>query len=173
VLEARGGLPFVAEDLGIVTREVEALRDRFGLPGLRVLQFAFDGEPVRNTHLPHRYPQHCVAYTGTHDNDTATGWFRSAPAGVRARVRAFGVEPADPAWGLIRLAMASAAALAVVPLQDVLGLGSSARMNTPGTPRGNWTWRVNGSALTPSVARRLSELTHATGRAAPDWPGQA
>jgi 4-alpha-glucanotransferase len=171
---ALGGLPFVAEDLGIVTPEVTALRERFGLPGLRVLQFAFDGDPESNPHLPHLHPRHCVVYTGTHDNDTARGWYRTAPVPVRRQVRNYAGGGAEGIHrALIRLAHTSVAAMAIVPLQDVLGLGSAARMNRPGTPRGNWIWRFRHGSLNPAVADWLGELTHATGRAATRWPEQA
>lgn len=167
---ALGGLPFVAEDLGVVTPEVTALRERFDLPGLRVLQFAFDGDPERNPHLPHLYPRRCVVYTGTHDNDTALGWYRAAPGSVRRRVRGYVGGTDGIHRALIRLAHTSVADIAIVPLQDVLGLGSAARMNRPGTPRGNWTWRLRPGHLNPAVADGLGELTIASGRAAPRWP---
>jgi 4-alpha-glucanotransferase len=171
VRKAEGGLPFVAEDLGIVTPEVTALRERFGLPGLRVLQFAFDGDPQRNPHLPHLYPRHCVVYTGTHDNDTTQGWYRGASPQVRRRVLDYaGGDAGGIHQALIRLAHASVADLAIVPLQDVLGLGVAARMNTPGTPRGNWVWRFQGGALRPQLADWLGEVTAGAGRAASRWP---
>ncbi len=172
--KALGGLPFVAEDLGIVTAEVTALRERFGLPGLRVLQFAFDGDPERNPHLPHVYPRHCVVYTGTHDNDTARGWFAGLSALQRRRVLAYaGGGPAEIHRSLMRLALASVADLAIVPLQDVLGLDNRARMNVPGTPRGNWTWRVPDHYPARRLAEALGLLTEASGRAAPRWPAPA
>jgi 4-alpha-glucanotransferase len=168
--EGLGGLPLVAEDLGEITPEVEALRDRFDLTGMRVLQFAFGGDPGSEFHLPHRYINHCLAYTGTHDNDTAIGWFQAEPTGntlVQARhlfertfaLRYLGTEGAEFHWDLIRAAMASVADTVVVPLQDVLGLDARARMNTPGTPDGNWTWRFPAGALTKGVTARLADLT--------------
>ncbi len=158
-------LPLVAEDLGFITPAVEALRDRFGLPGMRILQFAF-GEGPENEHLPHNHPRRCVVYPGTHDNDTAVGWYRSAPRRVRRHLRRYvGVRRiADPAWTLIRLALASVAELAVIPVQDLLSLGSEARMNVPGRPDGNWRWRLEPGALTPALADRLGEMTELYGR---------
>jgi 4-alpha-glucanotransferase len=165
-----GGLPLIAEDLGEITTEVEALRDRFDLPGMRVLQFAFGGDPGSEFHLPHRYVRHCIAYTGTHDNDTAVGWYRSDHAGgtqdearhsfERSFARRYlGTDGTEFHWDLIRAAMASVADTVIVPLQDVLGLDSRARMNTPGTPTGNWTWRFSEGRLTPDLGTRLADLT--------------
>src|SRR5262249_16346447 len=141
--EGLGGLPIIAEDLGEITAEVEALRDRFDLPGMRVLQFAFGGDPGCEIHLPHRYINHCVAYTGTHDNDTSAGWFHTAhvestqsPEQVAAErafaLRYLGTDGSEIQWDLIRIAMASVADTVIVPLQDVLGLDSIGRMNVPG-----------------------------------------
>ena len=142
-------LPLVAEDLGVITPPVERLRDELGLPGMVVLQFAFDGNP-RNPHLPQHHRELQLVYTGTHDNDTAVGWFRSQPRP--------GLDPAEPNWSVIRMAYESRAALAVVPAQDVLGLGSEARMNTPGRGEGNWSWRLEPGQLTRQHALRLREL---------------
>ena len=137
-----GSLPFIAEDLGVITPDVEALRDGFCLPGMRVLQFAFGGGP-ENAFLPHNYVRNAVAYTGTHDNDTTVGWFAALDG--KQRKQATDYAPglaADPAGELTRLAWQSVADLAITPAQDVLRLGSEARMNTPGTSAGNWTWRL-------------------------------
>jgi 4-alpha-glucanotransferase len=163
-----GALPFVAEDLGLVTPEVTALRERLGLPGMRVLQFAFGEEP--NEHLPHRFVRNSVVYTGTHDNDTILGWLRSrlprrraARELSRARERALryaGSDGKEPHWDFIRLALSSVANTALVPLQDVLGLGSRARFNTPGTVTGNWQWRVSHEQLHPAAFDRLASLCH-------------
>jgi 4-alpha-glucanotransferase len=164
--EELGELPLVAEDLGLITREVEVLRDELGLPGMRVFQFAF-GDDDRNPHLPANHPENSVAYTGTHDNDTSLGWLREgASREERDRVGRL-VDPAgvDAHWGMIRAVFASRARFAVVPLQDVLGLGSEARMNTPGTSEGNWEWRLPEGALTQDLQRRLRKLTVATSRA--------
>ncbi len=170
-----GDVPVLAEDLGVITPEVEALRDRFGLPGMRVLQFAFQGGDD-NPHLPHNYPSHgrVVAYTGTHDNDTTLGWFRNAPPSERERARGYlsphgiGVDrDEDAPWALIRLAVGSPARLATIPLQDILSLGDEARMNRPGRPEGNWTWRCPSGALTAALAGRLRTLAAESGRVAP------
>jgi 4-alpha-glucanotransferase len=137
-----GELPLVAEDLGIITNDVRALRDRFDLPGMVVLQFAFDGSPD-NPHLPQNHRQRVVAYTGTHDNDTTVGWYGGLDAGARAtveRLLGIGHEPKVPEF-LIEAAYGSRAVLAVIPMQDLLALDSTSRMNTPGTAAGNWQWR--------------------------------
>lgn len=172
-----GALPFVAEDLGLVTPEVKALRERFGLPGMRVLEFAFDDGEDGRVYLPHHYDPHTVAYTGTHDNDTLLGWFAErAPRGDakrsaalrrrRARVLDYlGGKPDQLPWALIAVLQRSAANTVIVPLQDLLGLDARARMNTPGTPTGNWRWRVSPGALTPPLLARLGALTVATERA--------
>jgi 4-alpha-glucanotransferase len=137
-------LPLIAEDLGVITPAVEALRDAFGLPGMKILQFAFDGDPA-NPYLPANIRgRHWVVYTGTHDNATTVGWWRSLDEGGRRRVaEAVGAPITAPAWQLLELALASAADLAVVPLQDLLELDDRARFNTPGTSVGNWTWRLD------------------------------
>jgi 4-alpha-glucanotransferase len=156
-----GDLPLIAEDLGVITPAVRRLRDDLGLPGMRVLQFAFDGNPA-NPHLRERHPEHAVVYTGTHDNDTARGWFESLSPEERERT---GLEPAEPHWSLIELAWQSRARLAIVPAQDVLGLRSEARMNTPGREQGNWTWQLEPGSLTTALAARLKAATAAAGRA--------
>jgi 4-alpha-glucanotransferase len=143
---------------------VHALRERFGLPGMRVLAFAFGGDG--SDYLPHRYPRKTVVYTGTHDNDTTVGWFSSLRAAERARVlRYVGGSGREIHWDLIRLASMSVANLALFPLQDVLGLGSAARMNSPGTTRGNWGWRFQSKQLSRPLAERLGELTRTYERA--------
>lgn len=140
-LRTFGSLEVVAEDLGVITPEVEALRDGFALPGMRVAQFGFDGDP-RNLHLPHNWVARCVGYTGTHDNDTTAGWFAHLDEAARRRVADYvGAAPADAVGGLIRTVLESVAVLAIVPMQDLLGLGTEARMNTPGKIEGNWAWR--------------------------------
>ena len=160
-------LPFIAEDLGVITPVVEALRDRFGFPGMRVLQFAFDGD-ARNPHLPHNYPRDCVVYTGTHNNDTTAGWFSGiADYGQRGRVFQYLGREADDGqihWHLVGLAMASAADLAIFPLQDLLGLDSESRMNLPGTAEGNWRWRCLPGMLSEGLKARLRQLTIACER---------
>jgi 4-alpha-glucanotransferase len=150
-----GSLPVVAEDLGVITPAVERLRDELGLPGMAVLQFAFDGNP-RNPYLPEHHRERQLVYTGTHDNDTAVGWYRAQPKAE--------LDPAEPHWSLIRMAYESRAAVAIVPAQDVLGLGSEARMNTPGRGDGNWSWRLRSGELTADHAERLRELGRKTGR---------
>ena len=168
------GLPFLAEDLGLVTPEVRALAEHFGLPGMRVLQFAF-GEGA-DQYLPHRYPSNCAVYTGTHDNDTAVGWFEAlapTPEGRRERRRVLdylGSSGRQVHWDLIRVASMSVADLAIFPLQDLLGLGTRARMNVPGTVEGNWSWRFDEQDLTPAVAEQMGKLTALYGRA-PAAPG--
>ncbi len=154
-----GELPIIVEDLGLITPEVDALRDELGYPGMRVLQFAF-GDDARNPYLPHNYVQNTVAYTGTHDNETTRGWYASQPEIVRHRVRVYlARDGSDIAWDLIRLAWQSVAAIAIAPLQDVLDLGNEARMNFPGRADGNWRWRVRAEQLTTDVAQRLAELS--------------
>jgi len=156
-----GPLDVVAEDLGVITEPVVRLRKELRFPGMVVLQFALGGDPD-NPHLPRNHEEQSVAYTGTHDNDTSLGWWRSLSADDRAVAD---LDPADPAWSLVRRAWASRAALAIAPLQDVLRLGSEARMNLPGSEDGNWTWRFDAKALTPELARDLRELSERTGRA--------
>src|SRR5262249_41404327 len=139
--------PLIAEDLGVITPEVERLRDRFDLPGMRILQFAFDGSAA-NPYLPHNHVRNCVVYTGTHDNDTTRGWSDSLDAQTRTRIADyFGVGTEALPRTLVRSALGSVAQLAVVPLQDLLGLDSRARMNTPATTRGNWTWTFSWDQL--------------------------
>jgi 4-alpha-glucanotransferase len=149
-----GRLPFLAEDLGIITDDVTTLRKTLGLPGMRVLQFGF--EDPRSPHAARNLTPDVVVYTGTHDNDTARGWFAGLDPAVRRRVsETLGGGVDEVAWGLIRMAMISAAQAAIVPLQDVLDLGSDARMNTPGVAEGNWTWQAPPGSLTESLARRF------------------
>jgi 4-alpha-glucanotransferase len=162
---AMGELPLVAEDLGVITPDVDDLRRAFDLPGMRVLQFGFDGLPG-NPHLPHNYTRHTVAYTGTHDNDTTLGWYRTLDQATRARVDAYlGCRPGDMPLALVRAVLASVAELAVVPAADILGLGAEARFNTPGTVGGNWNWRLPHAALTAELASRHARLNHQYGRA--------
>jgi 4-alpha-glucanotransferase len=168
VRSALGGLPVIAEDLGLVTPEVEALRLRYRLPGMRVLQFAFAGA-VEARFLPHRYDRNTVVYTGTHDNDTTRGWFASmTPPERRMLDRYLGreVREEDASWELVRLAWASVADLAVAPLQDLLSLGGEARMNLPGSATGNWRWRLLPGQLADATLDRLAELTATYGREA-------
>ncbi len=153
-----GALPLVAEDLGLITPEVHALRDKYGLPGMKVLQFAFDGG-AKNPYLPHQHEHNCVVYTGTHDNDTTLGWFQSLPPEQKQYVDDYLGVPGEPMpWPLIRAALASVAHLAVIPMQDILMLGGEARMNTPGTIKGNWRWRFSWDQVTPDLSERLRHL---------------
>lgn len=162
--EEFGELPLVAEDLGVITEDVEALRRRFHLPGMRVLQFAFSGEGD-NPHLPHMHERDSVVYTGTHDNDTSLGWFMSLETAARSWVELFlRYTPGCMPDALIREALGSVGRLAVLPVQDILRLGSEARLNTPGTAVGNWAWRMSSEALTPQLARQYATLNRMYGR---------
>jgi 4-alpha-glucanotransferase len=173
---ALGALPIIAEDLGVITPEVDAIRDRFGFPGMRVLQFAFGSDPKADDYKPHNYPRNCVVYTGTHDNDTTIGWFMGDDPNDttqskeereeerRLALKYLGTDGSEINWDFIRLALASVADTAIVPLQDVLGLGSEARMNLPGTTEGNWCWRFVSDMLTEEIKNRLKELTALYGR---------
>jgi 4-alpha-glucanotransferase len=182
VRRALGATPFIAEDLGEVTAAVRELRDELGLPGMRILQFAFGGDTQAAEFLPHRYLRNSVAYTGTHDNDTFVGWFDDpgAPDAPRSKRQAAKERraataylagplarelPGEVHWEAIRALYASVANTALVPLQDILGLGNEARMNMPGTALGNWEWRVNERALSPKLARTLASLAQTYGRA--------
>lgn len=157
------GKALVAEDLGAVTPAVRRLRDDFGLPGMSLLQNAFDRDD--DSSLPHNLPGHSVIYTGTHDNDTTLGWWRSLPSRSRQRVREYaGPIDAKPSEVLTRLALASGSITAIIPMQDLLGLGRSARMNIPGVPKGNWRWRLQKGMLLKRDAARLRSLASATGR---------
>jgi 4-alpha-glucanotransferase len=166
--EALGGLPFFAEDLGYITPEVHALRERHQIPGLAVLQFGF-GDPGAHMYLPHRVTADRVIYTGTHDNDTTVGWWNSSLTEYERRSAEAYVGPCPDGinWGLIRLALGSVASLSVVPLQDVFGLGSEARMNTPSVHGGNFRWRYRAGLLTPELVQRLANLTEVTDRLPP------
>jgi 4-alpha-glucanotransferase len=162
-----GGLPFLAEDLGIITPDVHALREQFRLPGTRVLQFAFDGRSD-NPHLPHNYGPNTVVYTGTHDNNTTRGWFEKLPPGQQQTVWHYLNRPEgksdEVTPALLRLAWSSTAALALAPLQDLLNLSSDARMNVPGTAEGNWSWRCTPDMLAEPSFQGLRELTETCSR---------
>ncbi len=163
-----GELPLIAEDLGVITPAVERLRDRFGLPGMKVLQFAFDGD-AQNAFLPHNFERNCVVYTGTHDNDTTLGWYASESEKARDQARRYLARDGhDIAWDLTRLAYASVAAMAVIPLQDLMKLGSEARMNYPSRAQGNWQWRFTAGLLTDQISGRLRELALLYGRCPPE-----
>lgn len=169
-------LPVIAEDLGVITPDVEKLRDDFQLPGMRILQFAFGNDDKADDYRPHNYPPNCVVYTGTHDNDTTVGWFWSKPGENTTRSQAdidkerktildyVKTDGAEIHWDLIGLAMRSKANTAVFPLQDLMGLGTEARMNVPGTKSNNWRWRFTWDMLTPAIKSRMRQLTESTGR---------
>lgn len=175
ILKELGEVPLVAEDLGVITPAVEALRDGFGFPGMRILQFAFGDDPHALDFQPHNFPRNCVVYTGTHDNDTTVGWFRSQAGKGSTRtaeqvaaerektLRYLGTDGSQIHWDMIRLALASVADTAIVPLQDVLGLGNEARMNLPGTASGNWRWR-SATGVLAGHAERLADLSSIYGR---------
>jgi 4-alpha-glucanotransferase len=167
VRKESSGLPFFAEDLGVITLDVCGLRDQFHIPGTRVLQFAFDGNP-ENPHLPQHYVSNLVAYTGTHDNNTTRGWFEELQGQSRQRVLKYLNRPGGDSWevttALMQMVWSSAAALAMAPLQDVLNLGSEARMNLPGRAGGNWCWRCNEEMLSAPAFEQLRDLTKATNR---------
>ena len=161
-----GELPLIAEDLGLITPEVVALRDRFEFPGMKILQFAFGGE--RNSQfLPHTFDKNCVVYTGTHDNDTIIGWYEETNEVERAHVLNYmNIQTSENiTWDMIRLAFSSVANSAVAMLQDMMNLGTEARMNFPGKPSGNWQWRYTSEMLTDDIARKIGELTVLYGRA--------
>lgn len=176
LIQKLGRLPIIAEDLGVITPDVEALRDRFEFPGMRVLQFAFGNDAKAADYRPDQYPPNCVVYTGTHDNDTTVGWFRSEPGQDSTRTREeiererkhileyLKSDGREIHWDMIALALNSRANTAVFPLQDVLGLGSEARMNVPGREGGNWRWRFTWDKLTPEIMARLRGLTGNAGR---------
>jgi 4-alpha-glucanotransferase len=159
-----GSLPFVAEDLGLITPPVHALREQYQLPGMRILQFAFEGGSD-NPYLPHNHRANTVVYTGTHDNNTTRGWYEALSEQARERVYEYLGYPDEPMpWPLIRAALASAANTAVIPLQDALGLGAPCRMNTPGTTQDNWRWRFDWSQVPADLAARLRRMCEVYGR---------
>ncbi|HEX6083830.1 MAG TPA: 4-alpha-glucanotransferase [Thermoanaerobaculia bacterium] len=161
IRDALGDLPLIAEDLGFITPAVHQLRADVGLPGMKILQFGFGEDD--SPHLPHRYDAHTVAYTGTHDNDTACGWFSAADDDEKARALAY-LGDGDVAWNMIRAVYTSVAETAIVPVQDILSLDSSARMNTPGREHDNWSWRLNAAALTREHSEKLRQLGVVAGR---------
>ncbi len=177
IREALGDLPIIAEDLGVITPDVEALRDDCGFPGMRILQFAFSSD-AKNQDLPYNYHKNVVVYTGTHDNDTTVGWFRSVAGAGSTRnaeqiererkfcLKYLHTDGAEINWDFIRTVLASVANAAVVPLQDLLGLGTEARMNLPNSTSGNWSWRYKAGSLTAELATRLKEMTALYGRSA-------
>ena len=162
---ALGKLPFIAEDLGLITPEVDQLRKKLNIPGMKVLQFGF-GNRGAHIYLPHRYEPDSVVYTGTHDNDTTVGWWNSLATEEEKRLAAayLGVDGEEVHWAFLRAALTSVANMAVIPVQDVLGLGSEARMNVPSASDGSWTWRLTSGALTPKLAKRLAMLVDVSDR---------
>lgn len=164
VQTALGNLPFIAEDLGVITPEVEALRERFALPGMKILQFAFDSDAA-NPYLPHNHRYNCVVYTGTHDNDTTRGWFESLSPTAHKRIYEYlGAPGPDPVQDMIRTTLMSVAHFAVIPMQDLLGLPTEARMNRPGVALGNWSWRFESGQLTHELAEQYAALNLRYGR---------
>lgn len=164
--EKLGQLPIIAEDLGIITPEVEELRDNFEFPGMKILQFAFGGGPG-NPYLPFNVNRNCIIYAGTHDNNTTVGWFNQISDDERENLLRYlgGISPDGINWDLIRLALSSIANLAIITVQDILDLGEEACMNQPGTTQGNWEWRYLPDVLTPELSDRLKTLTYIYGRA--------
>lgn len=166
IQQALGELPIIAEDLGEITPDVIELRDQFNLPGMKIFQFAFATDPD-DPFLPHNYPVNCVAYTGTHDNDTAIGWYQTAPEAERDFCRRYlACSGDDIAWDMIRAVWSSVAMMALAPMQDFLRLGSEARMNFPGRPNGNWSWRLTPNVLTPDLCHQIQELNYLYSRLA-------
>jgi len=169
-----GGLPFIAEDLGVITPDVTALRDKYDLPGMRLLQFAF-GRDADHEFLPHNYPMNCVAYTGTHDNNTSLGWFRQATRHEKQFCSAyFNGHTSDMAHEMISMIWRSRAAITIAPMQDFLQLDSGARMNTPSTTSGNWEWRMAPNAITPRLAHWIKEInvTYDRANASKAWTAE-
>jgi 4-alpha-glucanotransferase len=161
---ALGDLPFIAEDLGVITPDVNQLRERLAVPGMKVLQFGF-GDKGAHMYLPHRYERNCVAYTGTHDNDTTVGWWQTLDKPQAESATAYLGEAKDGIeWALIRACLGSPAQYAIIPLQDVFGLDSEARMNTPSRPEGNWGWRYGANDLEPRLAAKLAAIVEVSDR---------
>jgi 4-alpha-glucanotransferase len=176
IQKALGTLPIIAEDLGMITPEVHALRDQFGFPGMRVLQFSFGTGLNADKYRPSNYPRDSVVYTGTHDNNTTVGWFRGEDVKdstqskeerekeKQVALNYLGTDGHEINWDFIRLALMSPADTAIIPMQDILGLGSEARMNLPGRAEGNWRWRFIPDTLTEGIKARLKKLTALSGR---------
>ncbi len=168
IKSALGAMPIIAEDLGVITPEVRALRKKFNFPGMKVLQFAFMAGP-EDSFLPHNYESNYVVFTGTHDNDTTRGWYEKASEHEKDFVRRYcRTDGREIQWDLIRLALQSVADIAMIPLQDIIGLGSEGRMNYPGTVEGNWEWRFTADQIAPWATSRLYEMTALAGRCKPD-----
>jgi 4-alpha-glucanotransferase len=160
IRNALGELPIIAEDLGVITPDVVEMREKFNLPGMKILQFAFINDP-KDPFLPHNYPQHCVVYTGTHDNDTALGWYERVDEEEKGFYRRYlNCEGSNVSWDLIRAVWSSVAVYGLAPLQDFLGLDNNARLNYPGKASGNWTWRMSPDALTDELVQRIKEINY-------------
>ncbi len=161
-------LPIIAEDLGVITPDVREVMDHFGFPGMRVLLFAFGVDMPDNPYAPHNYITNCVAYTGTHDNNTVIGWFKEeTSAEDKKRIYDYighDVSEDQIHWELIKLVMNSVADMVIIPMQDLLGLGEDSRTNLPASAKGNWRWRFKPETLTPLIAENLSEITRIHGR---------
>jgi 4-alpha-glucanotransferase len=163
-LQKLGSLSLVAEDLGVITDEVEQLRDYFGLPGMKILQFAFDNNP-KNPYLPHNHVPNSIVYTGTHDNDTTLGWYQTLTDAEKQYLRTYlASHGSNMPYPLIRAAFSSVSTLAIIPMQDILGLDGTHRMNVPGTKSGNWRWRFQWEQLPPNIHERLLQWIKLYGR---------
>ena len=157
-------LPIFAEDLGVITPQVEKLRDTFHFPGMKVLQFAFN-DTAESDFLPYLYPENCICYTGTHDNDTTVGWYLELDEKYRDKARRYmNCDGSNIHWDFIRTALGSTARYAIFPLQDLFGFGSDCRMNTPGAAAGNWAWRYTSDRLSPELAEALKTISEVYGR---------
>ena len=160
--------PIIAEDLGYITADVKEAIEKFALPTMKILQFAFDGDPTENPHIPHNHVENCIVYTGSHDNNTTRGWLKKeVNQEQKKRLKeylGFRVSPDQIHWQFIRMAMSSVAKLAIIPAQDILGLPETARMNRPASKRGNWLWRLKPGQLAPDLARKLTQLTETYAR---------
>jgi 4-alpha-glucanotransferase len=160
--------PIIAEDLGYITADVREIITKFGFPCMKVLQFGFDGDLASNSHCPHNHIENCIVYTGTHDNNTTRGWFENE-VGPNKRKKiceylGHKISAESVHWEMIRLAMASVARIAIIPMQDVLGLPAKARMNHPARVRRNWLWRARQSQITPALAAKLKKMVETYGR---------
>ena len=160
IRQSLGDLPIIAEDLGVITPDVVELRDSFDLPGMKIFQFGFDSTPD-DPFLPHNYPENCVVYTGTHDNDTARGWYNRVSEQEKAIYRDYmDRDGSNVSWDLIRGVWSSVAIFGLAPMQDFLNLGNEARMNYPGNPSGNWMWRMSADAQNPELQAKIKQLNY-------------
>lgn len=172
VEKSLGHLPIIAEDLGVITPDVTEMRQRFNLPGMRIIQFAFHGDP-KDPFLPHNHELDSVIYTGTHDNDTSRGWYERVPESEKSFYRRYlNSDGSDVSWDFIRAAWSSISIFALAPLQDFLSLGNEARMNYPGNASGNWTWRMPASVLSESLQERIKEINFLYDRGVPEGEGE-